>query len=995
MTTLAEFPDFFKAIWGNQREPFPWQTMLAERVSKGEWPDVIDLPTAAGKTACLDVALYGLAAQAEKSLSERTAARRIWFVVDRRIVVDEAFERAQKLADELSNKQAKPAVRSVAERLLAIRGLPSQERPLAVGRLRGGILHDDGWARIPSQAAIITSTVDQLGSRLLFRNYGSGSLAAPIYAGLAGNDSLILLDEAHCAIPFLQTLRAVQVFRSPHWSEVENPTPFFATILSATRPREANEETLDVFPSGSEREQALASETLQLRLRASKKAIMKSVREEDALAKELAALALDFVRNGKQRIAVMVNRVSRATEVFEILRVEAQKTIPNGQAPAFDVRLLTGRIRPFERDLLVGKDAYLHRVLRCADPESVVRPIVLVSTQCLEVGADFSFDALATECASIDALRQRFGRLDRLGTYSQSSAVILVADSQLKEKEPDPIYGEAIGNSWEFLKTIATVENAGTKQEKHIVEFGVNQLGPQLPTGNDLRPLLAPAPDAPVLLPSHLDLFCQTAPEPHPNPDLGPFLHGKGRGAPEVRIVWRCDLDPLAAGRWLEVVSLCRPVAAEMLSVPLHRFRQWLCHRLSADPTGDVEGAMLEKNGEQEARRAISDFLVWRGGERSQVLSDPDKILPDSVVVLPVPSPKEAEALGQILRKQGFGRDQLDLWELAWQGSKRSPALRVNRACMQQWVETCPPLGDLLYLVENDEWEINDLRDSLAAVAGWKCESETSSVLPEWLRELFGKVKDVRLRDIGQHPEGGLILMAPQKQDRDEEPDFFADDDDERSEAPDYVLLEVHTADVKRNASQLARACLGDAASTLFESAADWHDTGKLDPRFQIVLRGEVSGDGKPLAKSPNLPRSGERAAAVREAARLPRGFRHEMLSVQLAERFAHLVFSAEDRDLFLHLIGSHHGHGRPFAPVWEDLELPTVRGNLSDFTIDLNAQERKILVPLHLLNSGVSDRFWMLTRRFGWWGVAYREAILRLADWYASAKPSAAEKVE
>ncbi len=112
-------------------------------------------------------------------------------------------------------------------------------------QLRGGMYRSDAWARSPLQSAIIASTVDQIGSRILFRAYGRSSKAWPIQAGLAANDALILLDEAHCSQPFMETLHSVRRYRQ--WAEKPLPNPFHISILSATPP-----ETQDVFRDTSD-----------------------------------------------------------------------------------------------------------------------------------------------------------------------------------------------------------------------------------------------------------------------------------------------------------------------------------------------------------------------------------------------------------------------------------------------------------------------------------------------------------------------------------------------------------------------------------------------------------------------------------------------------------------------------------------------------------------------------------------------------------------------
>ncbi len=966
MTSLPSFSDFFKALW--KFEPFPWQAMLSERIADGSWPGALDLPTAAGKTACIDAAIWALAHQADKEVSKRTAPRRIWFVVDRRIVVDEAFSRASDIAKMLQAATNGP-IKEVADRLRQVSGT---EQPLAVARLRGGILRDDGWARLPSQPAVITSTVDQLGSRLLFRGYGRSHLTAPIFAGLAAHDSLILLDEAHCSVPFLQTLRAIEHFRGESWAECPIATPFAFSILSATPPPDISEAAR--FP-GPRRDEALDHPVLRARLEASKTAELvvlktKKASTDDPLITEAAKRAKSYIEQSrKRRVAVIVNRVRTAMDTASILREQVGDSV--------HVALLTGRLRPFERDQLVER---WKQFLKAHAPQEPDKPIMLISTQCIEVGADFSFDALVTEAASLDALRQRFGRLNRMGNPGTSPATILVREKDTKEDAQDPVYGASIAECWHLIEKKASLGIG--KNPTKTVDFGIKALDGLLADVEDLSAYLAPTPDAPMLLPAHLDLLCQTAPLPSPEPDIQLYLHGVGRGPPEARVVWRADLDPDHTDMWAETVALCPPTSAEALSVPLFRLREWLAKSDSAGDVSDVEGAALDKDNGEESIRPV---FLWAGRDRSRVIQKAADIWPNVVVV--VPAAYGMMPLGQSEPVEAFGTEALDLWEVARLETGKPPALRLHRAVLAPWMDR-PALKNLVVLASEPVFDRQDLGYAIDAVLNYRPEKEEDPPAPpDWLCDLLRQARNGRR--VERHPGGGLVLFAHQSNAwKDTEPDLFADDDDLLSVSGQEVSLAVHSESVRHATAKFTARCLPPGFIDPLKTAAYWHDVGKLDARFQVLLHqgDEVAAvGGEPLAKSADIPSSPARRRAIREASGLPENFRHEMLSFQLAEQHAPLPDSAEMSDLILHLIASHHGHGRPFAPVCLDPAPPSVRGAHDGISIHLNTDERASLVAPHAVASGISERFWRLTRRYGWWGLAYLETVLRLGDWYGS----------
>lgn len=980
----AGFVEFFQALWG--KPPFAWQRELARRVIKNAaapWPEAIALPTAAGKTACMDIAVYALAAQAGR-VDEGlpfTAPRRIFFVVDRRVIVDEAFERARVLAGKLHDAQD-GIVKEVADRL---RQLAGGDIPLAAYQLRGGMVRSEAWAKSPTQPMIVASTVDQLGSRLLFRAYGPGSGMRPIHAGLAGNDSLILLDEAHCAQPFLETLQAVKRYRG--WAKTPLPSPFHVAVMSATPP-----EVEDVFRDDSD-EGCNPAHPLGRRQLASKPAKLviadkakgknpKAVKEE--LAKVLVEQALKLVEQwsptpatdqpdlfaqakpGMPAVVLFCNRVDIARHAHRLLIQDDKYTI-----------LLTGRMRPIDKDDTVDGE-----LAELSVDQSATRQLdqarFVVATQTLEVGANLDFDLLVTECASLDALRQRFGRINRMGRDIQAHAAIVARADQTEKSDDDPVYGAALANTWKWLN-----QQAGSGDS---IDLGIAKLAPRLPVGEELAALNAPTAHAPVMLPAHVDALAQTAPEPWPSPDVALFLHGPKSGPADVQVCWRADLTGDESA-WSDVITLCPPATPECLSVPFVQMRRWLAGE-GSDAGADVEGEVGEEESAANDQAHVAGRLVvrWRGRDEVDVLRNAADLRPGDVLAIPASQQGWAELAT-------LGSNPVSDWGDRAQVMMRGKALlRLHPDVLKQWPES-EPLGRLRTLAETGQERLENDPDALvedlrSALADWSASLESPRW--NWLKAVADNLrKDRKLaKSIMVHATGGLVLTGSRPlQMQGQSGARFSDEDDVASSGNFRSLLleamgddQCHLDGVAEYAARHAGLCgLPKELADIVEAAGRGHDLGKADPRFQSWLKGgnPWARGGPLLAKSGAMAQSRIESRKAKVRAGYPDGGRHELLSVRLLES-APDALPKDDalRDLLLHLIESHHGHCRPFAPVVEDSAQLQVSVNFAGKTYAASSA-----TGLERLDAGTAERYWRLTRYYGWWGLAWLEAMLRLAD--------------
>ncbi|HVX23558.1 MAG TPA: type I-U CRISPR-associated helicase/endonuclease Cas3 [Acidimicrobiales bacterium] len=1058
--TIDDFPDFFGAVHchlghtnpdGSPLSPFTWQTRLAGEVwSDGRWPDV-DIPTGAGKTSVVLIATFLLALDAGRPVEERTMPRRIAMVVDRRVVVDQAYVEAKALLRALVDP-TDPVLTTVADRLRSLWGGKEGAPPMRVEMLRGGIVRDESWARRPDRPAILASTVDQVGSRLLFRGYGLSPSMRPIHAGLLGNDALIFLDEVHLSRPFAQTLRQLrETYRTWGGYQEEDGSRardrWQVAELSATprdeRSRDGEPERRFHLDPGRDDLSPDGAPVLYRRLHASKVAETRLVKvsktdrakADRTFAKECAKEALRLLdRERIDTIAVVVNRVSTARRVYDEIR--------EGHREGVEVVLMTGRMREADRMVLQERLQTRLKTGRARMLDATAS-LVVVATQCIEAGADFDFDGLVTECASLDALRQRMGRLDRDGYLwdaGVSAPSVVLARSADVGSDEDPVYGPALRMTWNWL------EEASRREQLDFGWAAWQHLEPERAVVSELA---APSSTAPVLLPTHLDLLVQTAPTPTTDPDVSLWLHGMGRPSTDIQIVWRDDLtfellaaacdgsagrddeDPLSgstssdggddAGASIDRTTALRcvmdllafrpPASSETLSVPIAAALAWL--RAPAEGGRDVDDDLSDVDGSRTTGTgaagppAMRPVAIWRGGETT-VERVSGQLSPGATIVVP-------SSYGGIRRGEFDGRTY-GWWDPTSWAPVRDVGDRAQRR--QRGIAVLRLRPDLQAAVPGD-WvpspgSLTDEDDYRGPVLEWIAGIDVTSVhdddVSAAVRDMQDAIRAVRADDRLEDVDDRLELVelqsppwsatgltswfgvsyrlprsAEDESDRRSTLDVEPEPLDLEPENSSFVaskrlvVLDEHLHGVEKWARRLATHCglpawlVDDVAL-----AGRLHDLGKADPRFQAMLRGGAPRlDGEPLLAKSRIAATDRTAKRkAQQQSGYPQGARHELLSLALIAQEPSIIEKATDWDLVCHLVTSHHGYCRPFAPYVPDGHPEMVEAKSDPWTLVASSDHR-----LTRIDSGVADRFWMLVRQYGWFRLAWFEAILRLAD--------------
>jgi CRISPR-associated endonuclease/helicase Cas3 len=918
---------------------FPWQEELLRRFLKGVIPPALDIPTGLGKTAVMAIWLVARASGAK-------LPRRLVYVVDRRAVVDQATEVAIALREFVGNH---PALKTGL-------GLGT-DRSLPISTLRGQHVDNREWLEDPCSPAIVVGTVDMIGSRLLFEGYGVSRKMRPYHAGLLGADTLAVLDEAHLVPPFERLLQSIAErdadFR-PRDEALNRSVPRFKLLSLSATGRDVGNESLGLTDAD------LNHPVLNKRLHATKRLFMKPIGSasngdptanvtnqdhemkwslSDALSREAWTLAQNGAR--KARIIVFCNsrKVAGDTKIAVEKLAKGDNKAGTGSA-AISTELFVGGRRVFEREQ--AKERLVDLGFIVGSERVPDRPVFLFATSAAEVGVNLDADHMVCDLVAWERMVQRLGRVNRRGGDNRMATIMVVAEpepkdiDQLLDKMPaDRSKKEAsMVEQVERARAVRRVlEQLPSLDGTRAASPGaLRDLRQRAESDETLRQLLddasTPAPLRPALTRPLVEAWSMTSLKDH-----------TGRPTIDPWLRGWIDDDPQTAVVW----------------------RTYLPVRSGPkEPTkGEIEAffeAALPHTSEileTETFRVVQ----WLE-ERAAVMQKQAKERQEDATTRPLP-PAPDEVVAFVLSRAGDLRRSLRLKELTTtdDGDSRSARQELLREILSgATIVVDARLAGL------KDGLLDEKEDSLPRTADdgqeWlgehvtgfriRCVDVDKPVAPDpsW-RERLRFASDVS--EEGE-PRRWLLVEKWRHE---------AATEEDRSSAHPQLLNE-HQSWAEERARILARRLrLDDQYIEMLAVAARLHDEGKRARRWQRAFNAPPDGL---YAKT-----KGPINYALLD------GYRHELGSIPFAESNDVLKSLPEEvRDLALHLIASHHGFGRPIIGTRGCADAPPS-------IVEMRARD-------------VALRFARLQRRWGPWGLAWWEALLRAVDQQVSRDNDIAE---
>lgn len=929
-----EFEAFF-AAFNDGHTPFAWQIRLLDHLIHNScWPDLISAPTGSGKSSVVEVHLFACALYAAGV--GRRVPRRLALVVNRRALVDSQAQRAHAIQQALLS--AAPG--SLLGRVnAALWGMRTQHDPLEestafdIVDMRGGLPPCREWVNDPAACQIITATPDMWGSRVLFRGYGTSPGARPRQAGLLMYDAALVLDEAHLNRQLLATARRAAKLAATTADSIGAPAlQVVATTATPAGGFSIGSEKLSVVAVEESDLTAGGNSTLTRRLTTPKPVSYvgeeswppaKSGADRDRYLNLLVEHTIRQHRRFGRTIGCLVNTVTLAVDLAKRLAAEGLST-----------EMVVGRMRPHDRTALQQRRPGLLTIKGNPDVD------VLVGTQTLEVGVDLDFSAIVTEFASAPALAQRVGRANRVGKALHTEVCVIGPDT-----DSPLLIGERADLSRFSLYPYAPIGD--TEALLHLREaWDWLSRRRQDPMGISPWALSSdPPPD------EHLRRLLFQRLESY---DLW-FLARTGNDVfdePDLEIWLRDDLDPEDL--------MCGVVVREHL--PADDSATLGLLRVTMPTDGEVYPASVA-----DVRKLLESILESTGD-----LTPARAFRIRDAGVDPIETARDIRAGDVVVLDHGH--------HMCTSGVVTRTPTEQGSDVYEEALWADDAVWVLRFIGARTDWE-SDLLAELAELVAESDNDPDDSVVIDLVRSFRDKESRIDKLDEPQGASvgasmaieisyGGLedpatswlvLAMRPVSTMSDRTRQVWTS-----SSAP--VLLDDHGAAVAERARALSgKLGLPAQLQEVLFTAGLFHDAGKSDVRFQRFTLGNTDVNHHLLAKS---HQKSIRRVRGKASEGLPTGWRHEQLSAAVAA--AHPIDQHQHHDLVLRLVGTSHGRGRPNFPH-------TSADLLGSFA---HAEDQLVREARRLFDGGDWDAIIESThRRWGVWGCAYMEALLRAAD--------------